>query len=255
MRRPKGTTGRSSTLSPIRGEFVGRNAFVGKGVQILAVRREVDTALQARFREATSEQSATLVDQRYLTALETLQNELTDNDLSTTLSTFFNSFSEVANNPTDNAVRAVAIQQGQSLANRIADLKGDYDTLRNEIDRDLGNSVEAANDLLDRIADLGLEITRTEGGGTSEANSLRDQRDLLIDELSEYVDLHVVEHDNGNVDILISSIPVLIGGQNRGLELRERSVAGGIEVSVRVAADGTDLNVTSGTRRRTPASA
>ena len=237
---------RSVHLSPIRGDIVGRNQFIGRGVQLVSVRREVDTALQSRYRDALSEENAGLIDQRFLTAIETLQNELTDNDVSSLLSAFFNSFSEVANSPSDNAVRAVAIQQGTSLASRIADLRSDYSEVLSQVDRQLDTAVEAVNGLLDQIADINDQIVQAEPG-VGEANALRDQRDLLIDELSQYMDVSVIEQENGSVDILVSSIPVLLAGASRGVELRTESVDGELEVSIRVADDGTDLTVSSGT--------
>jgi len=115
----EGYSRRSVHFLPTRGEQVGRNIFVGRGVDLSEVRREVDTALQARFRDATSNEHASLMDQRFLTAIESIQNELTDNDLSSLLSDFFNSFSEVANNPEDGAVRSLAIEQGQALAQEV----------------------------------------------------------------------------------------------------------------------------------------
>ncbi len=237
---------RSVHMSPIRGQIVGPGAYVGQGVQLLSVRREVDFALQARYRDSMSEENANVIDQRFLTAIETLQNELTDNDISSMLSQFFNSFSELANSPSDNAVRAVVIQQGESLANRISDMRRDYNVVRNEVDRSLGTTVETVNNVLDQLTVINTQIAQSESG-LGEANALRDQRDILIDELSQYMDMDVIEQDNGAVDILVSSIPILLAGQSRGLELRTEAVAGVLEVSVRVAEDGTLLNVTSGT--------
>jgi flagellar hook-associated protein 1 FlgK len=236
---------RSVHFSPIRGEIVGRGHLIGQGVQILSVRREVDVALQSRYRDALSEEQAVQIDQRFLSAIETLQNELTDNDLSTMLSEFFNAFSEVANNPSDNAVRSVVIQQGDSLANRIADLRRDYNVVREEVDRSLGGAVTEVNDLLEQIALINGQIAQSEPG-VGEASALRDQRDLLVDQLSEYMDITVIEQDTGGVDILVSSIPVLLAGDSRGVELRMETVNGELEASIRVAADGSHLNVSSG---------
>jgi flagellar hook-associated protein 1 FlgK len=232
-------------LTPMRGEIEG-SAFVGRGVQIVDVRRVVDVALQGRYRDALGEETASLVDQRFLTALETIQNELTDNDLSTLLSSFFNGFSELANNPSDDAIRAVVVQLGESVASRIADLADDYRAVRAEIDRSLGTTVETVNGLLDQITTLNGQIATAEPG-VGEESSLRDQRDLLLDELSRHLEITVLEHDNGITDVLVNSIPILLAGENRGVDLRLESKAGAIEVTVRVAADGTLLDVESGT--------
>jgi flagellar hook-associated protein 1 FlgK len=241
----KGFHRRSVHLAGARDELIVAGAFAGTGVQLQAIRREVDTALQARFRDATSQEHLALIDQRFLTALETLQNELTENDLSSALSAFFNSFSELANNPEDHAIRSLVVEHGLALSDRIAGLGAGYQQTLNEIDRTLGTSVISANDLLDRIATLNAQITQTEQG-LSEAGNLRDQRDALIDELAQFVEVDVIEQESGAVDVLVDSIPVLLAGVSRGLELRIETVDDELEVSIRVASDGTELEIDSG---------
>jgi len=242
----KGYHRRSVHLTPLSGQPIGRGQRVGQGVQLEAIRREIDTALQARLRDALGNEQGAIIDQRFLSAIETLQNELTDNDLSSELSVFFNNFSELANNPEDHAMRSLVIQQGSNLASRIAGLRRDYGVVRDEVDRSLGTSVAKINDILDEIALVNGQIAMSEAGA-GQANSLRDRRDILIDDLAQFFDLSVIEQANGSVDILVGSIPIVLGGQSRGVELKTESVMGQIEVSIHVAADGTNLTVSSGT--------
>ncbi|MHC4948886.1 MAG: flagellar hook-associated protein FlgK [Planctomycetota bacterium] len=236
---------RSVHLSPMRGEMTSTGHLVGRGVSLLEIRREIDAALQGRFRDAISREEGAGLEARFLESLETLQNELTDNDVSSLLSTFFNSFSELANNPEDSAVRLVVVEEGRTLADRLVRLRGEYGQVLDEIDRTLADSVDQANALLDRIADINQQIARTEPG-VGQANALRDQRDLLIDELASYVDVSVVEQASGVADVFVGSIPVVLAGESRGLELRIRTVEDELDVSIRVAADGTTLDVASG---------
>lgn len=236
---------RTVHMSPIQGSSIVSGAILGRGVQVSGIRREVDAALQIRFRSAVSQEHASLINQRFLTALESLQNELTDNDLSTTLSKFFNSFSELANNPNDLAFRSVVIQQGQTLADRLASMRTDYNRLNDEINRTLELSVTQADDLLKRIAILNGEIVSAEIGHM-EAASLRDQRDMLLDELAQYMDISVINHSGGSVDVLVGSTPVVLGAVSRGIEIRAEQVDGQHEWNIRVKADGTKLNVRSG---------
>ncbi|MBT8484375.1 MAG: hypothetical protein KJO43_02275, partial [Phycisphaerae bacterium] len=121
----------------------------------------------------------------------------------------------------------------------------DYTGVRAEIDRGLGAAVDAADDLLDQIAAVNREITLAEPG-VGEAASLRDQRDLLIDQLSQYMEVDVIEHESGSVDVLVNSIPVLLAGNSRGVSLDIKTVDGEVEVRVRVKEDGTHLTVNSG---------
>src|SRR6185503_9287585 len=133
------------------------------------------------------------------------------------------------------AVRSVVIQEGQSLASRIASMRSDYNVVLEEVDRSLQNTVNQANDLLDRIAAINTQISTTEGPG-GEAGALRDQRDLLIDQLAEIIDVNVIEQPGGAVDIHVGSTPIVLGGVSRGIELRTESGTGTTNVSLRVAA-------------------
>src|SRR5690606_15254314 len=70
--------------------------------------------------------------------------------------------------------------------------------------------------------------------------------DQLLEELAQYMDISAIEQPNGAVDVLVGSLPVVIAGQSRGVELRSRSVNGEIEVSVRISADQSELSIDSG---------
>lgn len=240
-----GYTRQVVNLAPARGEQIGRGQFIGRGVDLMQITRQVDVALQNRLRDAISQQQGSLIDQRFLASIESLQNELTDNDLSTLLSEFFNSFSELANSPLDNAVRTVVVQQGEILADRIQTMRGDYGRVRDEVDRDLSASVDQVNRLLTRLEDVNLRIAQSEQG-VSVANALRDQRDQVLEELAQYMDITAIEQANGAVDVLVGSLPIVSAGQSRGVELRSESKNGEIEVSVRISADQSELSIDSG---------
>ncbi|NOG53515.1 MAG: hypothetical protein HND57_04185 [Planctomycetes bacterium] len=118
-----GYTRNTVSLNPMTGERVGMNAFVGRGVELDDVIRHVDEALRQRIRSALSEEESTLSRQRTLSQIETLHNELTKQDLSTALGSFFSSWSELANNPDDSAIRSLVVQEGISLSEHLRDLR------------------------------------------------------------------------------------------------------------------------------------
>ncbi len=238
-----------ASLAPSRSDSIGRNQFVGTGVSLVSVNRAIDYALQSRLRDAISDENAAGIDERFLSAVETIQNELSEDDLSSRLSEFFNAFSELANNPLDNAVRTVVIQQGVSVADHVNMIRDEYVTLREEVDRSLGNSVSRVDGLLGEVATLNQQIASAEGGqggATGGANSLRDRRDQLIDELSGFLNVNTIDQPNGVVDILVGSTPLVLAGESRGLELRRESGPEGVDVTVRVGDDGTILDIGSG---------
>ncbi|MDG1361674.1 MAG: flagellar hook-associated protein FlgK [Phycisphaerales bacterium] len=234
-------------LTPNGSSPIGRNQFVGTGVALTTINRAIDSALQSRLRDAISDESAAAIDERFLSSVEAIQNELSDNDLSSKLSAFFNAFSELANNPIDNAVRSVVVQQAVSLTDHVNLLQDQYTMLRTESDRAIGASVERVDGLLGEIAVLNGQIAMAEGGGGGGgANSLRDRRDQLIDEVSGFIDIDTVPQENGSVDILVGSIPVVLAGKSRGVTMRTQSGPNGLEVSIRVEEDGTILDAKSG---------
>jgi flagellar hook-associated protein 1 FlgK len=233
-------------LSPSRPEFIGRAGFIGTGVQLSRIVRSVDSALQSRTRSAISDQNAAEIDSRFLNAIESVRNELTGQDLSSRLSAFFNSFSELSNSPNDEAVRTVVIQQGSGLATAIRELRTEHTNVRTEIDRALGATVRTVDGLLEQVAEVNRQIVEAEQGTNGGANALRDRRDELVAEVAQYLPINTIEQPNGALDIHVGSTPIVLAGDSRGVVLRTEASASGTTVSLRVKADGTTLNPDAG---------
>ena len=241
----KGYHRQKVTLSPTRPHEIQQGVFLGTGVQIEEVVRRIDNALETRLRTSVADQSYSEARLTLLQQIEALQNETTDLDLSTHLSEFFNTFSELANSPEDNGVRTVVLQQGQKLATFIRDLRSGLLDHRLQIDKSIDESIAAADNLFSQIASVNLELVRLEGGQGG-AHSLRDERDALLGELSQYLDITIAEQSTGSVDVFVGSIPVILANQNRGVEIRERSVNGQLEVDIVTKDDQTVLTPSSG---------
>jgi flagellar hook-associated protein 1 len=223
-----------------QGRFV-----LGRGVDIGGIRRQVDTALQSRLWAATSNDAAASMNSSLLSQLEATINELSDNDLSSEFARFFQSWSELANSPNREGARALVVQQGKTLAGAIRALRSDLAGMRGQVDTQLGANVLQADNLLTQVADLNVQIVNAETGSAT-ANGLRDQRDQLVAQLSELMDVSTIEQPNGALDVLVGSTPVVLNGVSRGIELRRVTEDGSTSVSVRVKADGTELSVKSG---------
>ncbi len=228
-------------LAAARGDSVGR-INIGGGVFVTDVRRQFDSALQARLSGGISAEAAASQQHDILSQVESALGELGNNDLSSQLSSFFNSWSERANLLQSSAV---VVQQGQSLADFIKHLRSELSGQQDQIDTQLGIQTQTTNGLLDQVAGLNQAISDAEAGG-GHANTLRDQRDQLISQISQSMDISAVEQNNGTVNILVGSTPVVLGSQNRGVELKRRTENGKLVVSVNVKADGQELDVRSG---------
>lgn len=231
--------------APALGQEVSPGVFVGTGVQLRSIVRLADEALLSRLRSSVSDQQGSLARRDLLAQVEAIHNELTDEGLGSRISVFFNSFSELANDPTDSALRTLTVQEGGSLADYISSVRADLTGLRNQVDTDLKNSVRKVNSILDQVASLNIQIAQQEAG-LSGANGLRDERDTLLSELSEYVDITTIQQPSGPMDVFIGSLPIVLGGQNRGVTLELNSLNNGVSISLRVTADRSRLEPTSG---------
>lgn len=231
-------------LSPMRSQSVAARLSVGQGVHVSEVRRQIDEALQARLWGGIASEALAAQELGVLSQLEASLNELSGQDLSTELRSFWSAWSERANLTESSAV---VVQHGERLAGFIRRLRADLVEQRGQLDAQLGVLVERADGLLDEIAALNGEIARVEGGGGGTANTLRDRRDALVTELSAAMDVSVVERETGTIDVLVGSVPVVHGTLSRGLTVRAETEGDRMRLSVAVRDDGTELSILSGT--------
>src|SRR6185369_9867906 len=140
-----GYTRQVATTSPTKDRQIGSGVFVGTGVQLDSVRRQIDEALEARLRGSVSDSVSADTTQQWLGRIEAVFNELGDDDLSTRLSTFFGSWSNLANKPQDLGLRQTVLQSGQSVADWFHDIRSKLAALKGAIDQRLPAIVNDAN--------------------------------------------------------------------------------------------------------------
>jgi flagellar hook-associated protein 1 FlgK len=227
---------------PMRGSGSMPGMSIGGGVSVRTVQRQVDMALQGRLWGSGSDMAAAQTQQQIFSQIEDTLGELGDHDLSSQLSTFFQSWSEQGN---QTPTAASVIQKGDQLAGFIKRLRNDLGDQQRQIDDQIGAGVDRANQLMVQIAGLNQAIASSEAGGAP-ANALRDQRDSAVGELATLMDITVVDRGQQGVDVLTGSTPIVMGSQTRGLEVRRQVVNGQTQVSIGTVADGTQLNITSG---------
>ena len=116
------------------------------------------------------------------------------------MTTFFNSISDVLNQPEDASVRNLAVLKGEALAQEIRGLASRVSQVR----ADLNDQVRQTADDINRLnrgnprAEHAGSPT-TEGGSTSKSDAvgLRDQRGVALEDLANLIDIHVAEQPNG----------------------------------------------------------
>lgn len=177
--------------------------LVGTGVRVLAVKQEIDKFLEERLRSANSDLANGETQEGVYLQLEGILGELTDSDLSTSLTKFMASINDVLNQPESASIRNLAVLQGQQLAGDIGRLDQQARTLYGDINTQIDEQVAEINKRLAEIADLNKKIVTAEGGDVSpsDAVGLRDRRNLVLSELSQIMDIRTAEQPAGDVAV------------------------------------------------------
>lgn len=211
-----GYSRRVLSLSPAAGPYQGPEFYNGNGVLVERISRAIDPAILSRLRSSISEESASQAAYNALAQIESVLAPLSELGLSTQLGEFFDSFSELANNPTSAETRTLIVQQGGSISSYIQGLRSDLSTLRGQIDSQIEANVDRVNGLLSEVGRLNTAIATSELGRGENA-SLRDQRDVLVEELSGLLDISAIERDSGVLDLYVGSTPIVLQGRSLGL--------------------------------------
>ncbi|MFQ5502221.1 MAG: flagellar hook-associated protein FlgK [Phycisphaerae bacterium] len=211
-----GYTRSSARLAAVPGAKL-RAGQLGNGVKLATIRRNISESVQTRLRSAVSDKSSAGTERSAVSRLEILFNPLGDSNLGSLLSEFFGAVSDLQNNPENSATRGIVVSTASTLSQRIQDIRDDLIAQRNEINSDITNVVDRGDEIATEIADLNVRITLAEAGSAGPASALRDQRDQLLSELSEFFEITVREQPSGAVNVFIGSEALVQFGTSFGL--------------------------------------
>ncbi|MGC8508979.1 MAG: flagellar hook-associated protein FlgK, partial [Thiomonas sp.] len=169
-----------------------------------------DSFLQTQVWSSTA---ATSASSALNTQLQQISNLLASpqGGLTSQLNQFFSGVAQVAANPADLPSRQSMISQAQSLAQTFQSLGGQLQTLSNGVNQQIGQSITSINSLTQQIAQLNVQINALSGTGST-PNSLLDQRDQLITQLSSQVGVSVLPQDGNQVNVFTGNGQVLVAG-------------------------------------------
>jgi flagellar hook-associated protein FlgK len=110
------------------------------------------------------------------------------------LGEMFNALDDVKDKPEDRDARQSFISKSQNLANFFSSMNVGLTRLQEDCNQEICTQVDQINGIAQKIALLNKQINVIELQGVN-ANELRDQRALLVDELSDLVEVDVKETD------------------------------------------------------------
>jgi len=201
--------------------------FIGQGVKISDVKREHDVFIEQQIQEKSVDYGYQDAITRPLSELERIFN-VTEDNLSTDIDNFFDSWQELTADPSDVVQRNNVILQGQVLSTSFNNAINDLNSTKEDINNTILSKLDEVNSQLQEVADLNDRIYTIEIHGQT-ANSARDQRDVLAKKLAE--SLGAISYEDGN-GMLTVSLP-------GGLPL----VQGIMPMSISADLSGTDMTL------------
>jgi flagellar hook-associated protein 1 len=203
-------------LATAQGQFTGAG-FFGKGVDVAAVTRSHNAFLT---REAATASSQAAADGARLEQLQRLEAVFPPGEagLGHAASALLNAAVDLASRPQDLSTRQVVLARAQDMAQRYAAAGAQIDTLQDGVVQDLQVAVASVNRLTQGIATVNEQIARVSGSGQT-PNDLLDQRDQLVAELSEYMQVTTLPADDGTLGVFVA------GGQRLVLGTQSTNLA------------------------------
>jgi flagellar hook-associated protein 1 FlgK len=132
------------------------------------------------------------------------------NSIGARLDAVYASLGQASLDPSSLASRLGALGQFQSLAQSISDLSGAIANLRSSADQQVSSTVSQANTLIQQIAELNPQIQHAIITGDT-GTGLLDQRDTLVQQLSQLVGVQTSIQSDGRMFVSTSDGVQLVG--------------------------------------------
>ena len=195
------------TPEPAQGTAGG---YVGSGVEVQGITRAYNELLAQQVRSSQASYSSynTLA-----TQAGQIDNMLSSSStgLTASLQSFVNALQTLSTSPSSTASRQALLSQAQALTQQINSYSSQIQTYGTGLEQQIGADISQVNSLAGGIAKLNTQIASDLAGGQA-PNELMDQRDNLLDQLSQYVSVTTSTQSDGSMNVYVGSGQALVTG-------------------------------------------
>jgi flagellar hook-associated protein 1 FlgK len=189
-------------------------ASIGQGVSETGATSQRDRVLNERLDQQQQLESASSV---RLTSLNSVQALFTPDsgssssaagDIGSDITNFFDSFSSLEANPTDNALRQDVLSTASTLAGDVSNAAASLNAQDASLDQEAAGVAGQVNSLTSALAQLNLQIQSTSPNG--DAGTLEDQRQQDLSQLSQLIGINQITTENNGLSITTTSGQLLV---------------------------------------------
>jgi flagellar hook-associated protein 1 FlgK len=181
------------------------NMTLGSGVKIEDVVRVKNQIVESQIRNYNQNNSFAEKQTTILSNLETLLAEPSNLGLSSLMTSFFNSWNELAVNPNSIQLRSKVVQSAQSMTEKFQSLYENFNEISRDVKAEAIESVNKINVLVAQVQRLNKDIFEAQVAG-NKPHDLLDERDTAINELSKMANINVHTDKNGLLSLSIGGV-------------------------------------------------
>lgn len=190
-----------------------RPGAMGMGVNAQQVLRYYDSFLEQSYIRQNTNSARWDEQDKLMTSLETLFNESNRTGLSSTLQNYFKAWSDLGLYPDSTAHRASLLSYADNLGDMFSNTAEQIRKLQQDMSVSIQDAVKRVNEISRAIADLNRQITANTVDGINNPNSLLDQRDQLVRELSGLINVQTTDNGKGNFTVQLTTGQPLVEGE------------------------------------------
>ena len=198
-----------------------RPGMIGQGVDVQSVNRIRDELLDKRIVGQQNVESYWQTRSDYYTMLEQIYNEPYDVSIRSNMDKYWEAWQELSVNPESQAARQAVVTRAETLTDSINQRWESLSGVADLINGDIEATVKEVNSITRQIADVNAEIIKSKAMGDN-PNDLLDRRDLLVDKLSELINVSTDTRDSDEFMVHVDGRVIVQGNVARNIDLEPR---------------------------------
>jgi len=205
---------------------------IGTGVIATQVTRQYNAYINQQVIQKTSDDSYWNAQQSTMDDVNNIFNESSGDGINSLMSTFWNDWSNLATTPDNTSARQTLLSDSDNLISTLQEMDTNLTSSQQNLDTTINSDVDDVNTLIKQIASLNTEITSVEVKGQTNANDLRDERDLDLQNLAKHLNISYHEDSNtGAVNVyILGGTPLVEGNDSNTLTTQRDSTTGFLKV-------------------------
>ena len=206
---------------------------VGTGVNVVGVTRTVDIHLARQVRNSVGVFEKYGAKNEGLKQLEAIYNEPSKTGLNNSINEMFVSWAELGENPEMLTAKTVVVEKSKTFADTVKHMAEKINGLKTDTEANIKAGTLELNANLDKLKKLNEDIINSSIRGDV-PNDLLDKRDLLLQDMSQIVNLETGDgtfanfDEYGRANVKIGDVEVLsYAGDKKQLEYKDGKIMAG----------------------------